>query len=548
MSSRFSQQYSLVLIATSLFATIQSQSSFAVTVNNPLGRPVIMPYEDTLNQRAGLVQLQAWPFYDPRSFLDFGKVVEIKPGGTDKLLSLLRYQFPEPDWNFVRIGSGLKGSFNIKTYYPCTPTFPLPSGQCPDLRYSRGAGAAFRLDYIPKGNDPKGNSVHWTQRVIDNYEGFEQDQLDIDDGQTDPYYDTVFTAGSNYFMDYPWVPNMDLDKKIYFYAETYLVEEVRTPGSRQKTVNIYDGVRWGWEHIPSNTFKKLPGTLSSGTQVDRFALENLPVGRRFYAYINNDIPGNRCNPDTYLRNGNNRNDNSSPIGDGFASALTGIVSGNGTINFSVQAANGGARGEDQGNYELNVMVFDEENLSEDEFQEFTAASSGGGGFGKELRGRTLDDPILPSAREGNWQVFRDVPGCRWYDPPTNNGFEFQALDDTLFTEILDFPFDDDNRFTVSVGDSILGEFSPGQNVDFVSLLGFGVPNFKITGIDSLFGSTEETAFPIQLAFNDRRGSFKMRPISPGTSPQSTPESTSALGLFVLGAWGIIKAMKIRCEK
>lgn len=32
------------------------------------------------------------------------------------------------------------------------------------------------------------------------------------------------------------------------------------------------------------------------------------------------------------------------------------------------------------------------------------------------------------------------------------------------------------------------------------------------------------------------------------SPVSTPESTSVLGLFALGAWGIIKAMKIRLEK
>jgi len=32
------------------------------------------------------------------------------------------------------------------------------------------------------------------------------------------------------------------------------------------------------------------------------------------------------------------------------------------------------------------------------------------------------------------------------------------------------------------------------------------------------------------------------------SPVSTPESTSVLGLLALGAWGIIKAMKIRLEK
>lgn len=71
---------------------------------------------------------------------------------------------------------------------------------------------------------------------------------------------------------------------------------------------------------------------------------------------------------------------------------------------------------------------------------------------------------------------------------------------------------------------------------------------NIRYIDSLFGSTEETAFPIQLAFNDRIGSFKMRPFSQESSPQSVPESTSALGLLALGAWGIIKAMKIRLEK
>lgn len=32
------------------------------------------------------------------------------------------------------------------------------------------------------------------------------------------------------------------------------------------------------------------------------------------------------------------------------------------------------------------------------------------------------------------------------------------------------------------------------------------------------------------------------------SPVSIPESRSALGLLALGAWGIMKAMKIRLEK
>ncbi len=87
-----------ILLTTTLLATLQSQSSFAVQVNNPYGRPLIKIFEDPITQTAGLVQLQAWPFYDPRSFLDFGKVLEVKPGGTDKLVSLLRFGWREPDW------------------------------------------------------------------------------------------------------------------------------------------------------------------------------------------------------------------------------------------------------------------------------------------------------------------------------------------------------------------------------------------------------------------------------------------------------------------
>jgi hypothetical protein len=82
----------------------------------------------------------------------------------------------------------------------------------------------------------------------------------------------------------------------------------------------------------------------------------------------------------------------------------------------------------------------------------------------------------------------------------------------------------------------------------ISNAGSGISNFKITGIDSSFGSTEETAFPIQLAFNDRIGSFKMRPFSQENSPQPVSESTSALGLLALSVWGIVKALKIRFEK
>ncbi len=100
-------------------------------------------------------------------------------------------------------------------------------------------------------------------------------------------------------------------------------------------------------------------------------------------------------------------------------------------------------------------------------------------------------------------------------------------------------------FTVSTGNQILGEFSPGQNVDFVSLLGGGVKSFNITGIDSIFGPTQETAFPIQLAFNKNTGSFKMRPIS---QPKSVPEPHSLFGLFTLLLWADFQSLKIPKSK
>jgi hypothetical protein len=294
--------------------------------------------------------------------------------------------------------------------------------------------------------------------------------------------------------------------------------------------------------------KTFSGTLASGYQRDTYQLDKLIPGSKYTAWTNNDLPSNRCNPNTYLRTsspGSRRlyDDNSSPVGNGFASGLTGTVGNSGTLNLAVGAANGGARGQDQGNYELFVNVYEH-----GELPTFSNGNSGGGGFGKEMRGLTQQNPILPTSVQNGWQIFSKVPGCRWYDPYTTYGFEFQSLEDTLFTEILDFPVGDDTEFAVTVGNVLLGTFGPGSSVDFVSLLGHGVSNFKITDINSLFGSTAETAFPIQLAFNEREGSFKMRAIS-ADDAENVPEPTTVLGtLLAVGGLGTIKKLKNRKTK
>ena len=304
-------------------------------------------------------------------------------------------------------------------------------------------------------------------------------------------------------------------------------------------VEIYNGVRWGWENKfgPGLGWRRFLGNLSSGTQVDKYKLDGLTPGSKYRAWTDNDLPSNRCNPNTLLIANNDSgfwlgfDDNSSPLGDGFASALTGTVDSSGNINLNVRAAGGGARGQDTGNYELFVDVYDPQDSPD-----FSSAASGGGGFGKEMRGLTQQNPILPNSIQNGWQVFNKVPVCRWYDPPTTYGFEFQSLEDTLFTEILDFPAGDDQEFTVAVGDSILGNFSPGDKLDFVSLLGYPVDNFRITGIDSLLGPTAETAFPIQLAFKEREGSFKMRQIPGPTDAEAVPEPGSILATKGMLLW------------
>jgi hypothetical protein len=96
-------------------------------------------------------------------------------------------------------------------------------------------------------------------------------------------------------------------------------------------------------------------------------------------------------------------------------------------------------------------------------------------------GWTQNNPVMPEVTEpGRW-VFVDVPTGRWFDPPTAYGFRYEMTGDRLFTQVLDFPtgIDDDNLFTITVEDQNLGEFSPGENVSFLDLLGTGVSAFTI---------------------------------------------------------------------
>jgi len=154
-------------------------------------------------------------------------------------------------------------------------------------------------------------------------------------------------------------------------------------------------------------------------------------------------------------------------------------------------------------------------------------------------GSSQENPILPNLQDFERFEFIDVPAGQWYDPPAAFGFEYTMLSDSLFTQILDFPsgIDTDNLFTVTVGDTVLGEFGPGQNVDFVSLLGDGVSSFSITGIDPLVDGSDPTVFPIKLDFNTETASFEMRALTAAT-PE--PSILIGLGTLALAAGALLK--------
>jgi hypothetical protein len=129
-------------------------------------------------------------------------------------------------------------------------------------------------------------------------------------------------------------------------------------------------------------------------------------------------------------------------------------------------------------------------------------------------GLCQSNPTLPNMVEPGVFFFNSVPSGQWFDPPAVEAFEYVVLDGTLFSQILDFPTGFSDLFTVSVGGNVLGQFGPGQSVDFVSLLGGGVSEFTVSGINPLVDAEDPLGFPLQIAFTTPTGSFAMRAVVP----------------------------------
>ncbi|MEG5138546.1 MULTISPECIES: PEP-CTERM sorting domain-containing protein [unclassified Microcoleus] len=179
-------------------------------------------------------------------------------------------------------------------------------------------------------------------------------------------------------------------------------------------------------------------------------------------------------------------------------------------------------------------------------------------------GTSQRNPLLPDSFEDGWHSFNNVVSRKWFDPPTAAGFTFKIGDTaasggsggtgdgcivdesaiaitpnptepSLFTKILGLPsgIDADELFSVLVGGQEIGKFKPNEVVDFVALLGYGVSEFSVTGIDAVIDPKNPLAFPIKLESNRDKFSFKMRAMD---DAEAVPEPSEIAGIVTSAAF------------
>ncbi|MCT7979727.1 hypothetical protein [Laspinema olomoucense] len=124
-------------------------------------------------------------------------------------------------------------------------------------------------------------------------------------------------------------------------------------------------------------------------------------------------------------------------------------------------------------------------------------------------GSSQNNPVLPGGMANGAFSFVGVVTGAWVDPPIAEGFRYTMNSDSLFTEIQDFPTGFPNPFTVSVNGQELGEFGPGDSVDFTQFPGGGVKEFTITGLTPLVDPENPIAFPLKVGFNTETADFTM---------------------------------------
>ena len=154
-------------------------------------------------------------------------------------------------------------------------------------------------------------------------------------------------------------------------------------------------------------------------------------------------------------------------------------------------------------------------------------------------GATHDTPVLPSGpstnsptattvigatlgstgpqvvyRSDSTETFTEVSGGRWYDPVLAYGFVYEAIGDTLFTEVINLPPGFSGKFSIWAEGVLLGHYGEGDFLNFKDLLGHGVSSFAVLGITPVNEGEPVVAFPIQLGFDEDTASFRQHALEP----------------------------------
>jgi hypothetical protein len=119
-------------------------------------------------------------------------------------------------------------------------------------------------------------------------------------------------------------------------------------------------------------------------------------------------------------------------------------------------------------------------------------------------------PYLPD-HPGSF-IFTQRLRQRSFDPPVAQGFDFTATGTAKFAEIMSFPSTAGSAFQVIAEGSDLGTFGATNSVNFLTLVGHGVTNFQVKGIQPFVNATNPTAFPIMLDFTQTTADFTTTPI------------------------------------
>jgi MYXO-CTERM domain-containing protein len=170
-------------------------------------------------------------------------------------------------WTFNRIA--LEGSLNLDTYRAYVNNAPVVSVNGANVYQPTPCnglgGAAFGLSYTAAGNDPTAN-LHWIQVIHTNSPlggggvGPFTNYLDnAANTGTSPYYDFTGTwqggtspTGPNWLADRPrreFADGLDWEAQVF----------LATGNLATRTLNIYDGVWWGYG---LTTNAPTPGTLA----------------------------------------------------------------------------------------------------------------------------------------------------------------------------------------------------------------------------------------------------------------------------------------------